>query len=123
MHLVGRLAPSPQDIIWANTYLSRNERIARDWIVFALVLIITVLWFIPVGALAVLLSPEGIAKISPSFADFLEEHRLIQALTTGFLPTLAYTVFFALVPFIFNYVTSLQGYVSSGHCEMAEISK
>lgn len=123
LQLVGRLAPAPSDIIWSNVYMSRAERITRNWLVFFLVMITTILWFIPVGALAVLLSPEGINKLSPSFAKFLDEHEAISSVTVGFLPTLAYTVFFALIPFIFNWMSSLQGYLDLTETETSEISK
>lgn len=123
LQLVGRLAPAPSDIIWTNVYMSRTERIVRDWLVFFLVLITTILWFIPVGALAVLLSPEGINKLSPSFAKFLDEHEAISSVTVGFLPTLAYTIFFALIPFIFNWMSTLQGYLDVTETERSEISK
>lgn len=123
MRLVGRLAPAPSDIIWSNVYLSRTQRIVRNWLVFLLVVITTVLWFIPVGAVAVLLSPEGIAKLSPAFASFLDEHQFITSLTVGFAPTLAYTIFFALIPFIFNWMSWLQGYLDVTEIELAEISK
>lgn len=123
LQLVGRLAPAPSDIIWTNVYMSRTERVTRDWLVFFLVMVTTILWFIPVGALAVLLSPEGINKLSPSFAKFLDEHEAISSVTVGFLPTLAYTVFFALIPFIFNWMSSLQGYLDLTETERSEISK
>ena len=123
MQLVGRLAPAPSDIIWSNVYMSRTQRIIRNWLVFFLVIVTTVLWFIPVGALAVTLSPEGIAKLSPALADFLDEHQFITSLTVGFAPTLAYTIFFALVPFIFNWMSRLQGYLDVTEIELAEISK
>lgn len=123
LQLVGRLAPAPSDIIWTNVYMSRTERVTRNWLVFFLVVVTTILWFIPVGALAVLLSPEGINKLSPSFAKFLDEHRTISSLTVGFLPTLAYTIFFALIPFIFNYMSWLQGHLDLTEIETSEISK
>lgn len=123
LQLVGRLAPAPSDIIWTNVYMSRTERMVRNWLVFFLVVVTTILWFIPVGALAVLLSPEGINKLSPAFAKFLDEHEAISSLTVGFLPTLAYTIFFALIPFIFNWMSWLQGYLDLTEIESSEISK
>ncbi|BFZ57828.1 hypothetical protein PYCC9005_004882 [Savitreella phatthalungensis] len=123
LNLVARLAPAPSDIIWKNAYLTRSSRSMRQWLVFGLVIIVTVLWFIPVGALSVLLSPEGIAKLSPSAAQFLDDHPLITSLTIGFLPTLAYTIFFSLVPFIFSWMSEIQGYLDSAEVELREVSK
>lgn len=123
LSLVARLAPAPSDIIWTNVYMSRSERMIRKWLVFLLVVVTTILWFIPVGAVAVLLSPEGINKLSPSFAKFLDEHSTISSVTVGFLPTLAYTIFFALIPFIFNWMSWLQGYLDLTEIETSEISK
>ena len=123
LQLVARLAPAPSDIIWTNVYLSRTNRLVRSWLVFGLVIITTVLWFIPVGALSVLLSPEGIAKLSPSIAQFLDDHPLVSSLTIGFLPTLAYTIFFALVPFMFSWMSWIQGYLDVAEVEQREVSK
>jgi hypothetical protein len=123
LRLVARLAPAPGDIIWSNVYRSRTGRVTRQWIVFMLVIITTVLWFIPVGAISVLLSPEGIAKISPGLAKFLDDHEQLHALAVGFLPTLAYTIFFALVPWIFNWFSYVQGYLDVSEVELAEVSK
>ncbi|ORY82517.1 hypothetical protein BCR37DRAFT_314552 [Protomyces lactucae-debilis] len=123
LSLVARLAPAPGDIIWSNVYRTRSGRIIRQWIVFLLVVITTVLWFIPVGAISVLLSPEGIAKISPALSKFLDDHEQLHALAVGFLPTLAYTIFFALVPWIFNWFSYVQGYLDVSEVELAEVSK
>lgn len=121
--LHARLAPAPADVIWTNTYLSRRSRVMRAWGVSFFTIALAVLWVFPISTLAALLNINTIRKVWPSLAEFLLEHQLTRALVQGVLPTLGVSIFNALVPYIYDWFSSMQGYISKGDLELSVVSK
>jgi calcium permeable stress-gated cation channel len=81
------------------------------------------LWAIPIGALSGFLDPAYLAKVLPKVAEFFNSKSVLAVLIQGFLPTLLYTLFNALAPFIFEWLSSWQGYISNADAEVANVSK
>ena len=123
MQLLAKLAPAPTDIVWPNTYLSRSSRMTRSWIITIFILILTVFWLIPVGALAGLLDLCSIRQVWPGLANVLESHDILKALVQTGLPTLVVSMLNVAVPFLYDYLANMQGMISQGDVELSVISK
>ncbi|TAQ83945.1 hypothetical protein B7494_g7730 [Chlorociboria aeruginascens] len=123
MQLLANLAPAPSDIVWHNTYLPRSSRMIRSWTITIFILVLTIFWLIPVGALAGLVDLCSIRKVWPQLADLLERHDIIKALVQTGLPTLVVSLLNVAVPFLYDYLANNQGSISQGEVELSVISK
>ena len=123
MQLIAKPAPAPADVVWRNTYLSRRNRMIRAWVITAIVLILSVVWLSILFPFAVLLNLKTIEQFSPQLATFLEEHKVAQSLVRTSLPTIGMSALNALVPFLYDWLSNLQGMTSQGDVEMSIISK
>ncbi|KAK9470573.1 uncharacterized protein V1510DRAFT_382952 [Dipodascopsis tothii] len=121
--LIAHNAPAPHDVIWPNLYKSRFERFLRKWVVTIIIAVATVALVFPVGSLAALLNMKTISKFWPALGRALESSKLASALVTGFLPTLLFTLMNVLVPFLYNWLSGHQGYISHGDLELSVVGK
>ncbi|KAI1128433.1 DUF221-domain-containing protein [Nemania abortiva] len=116
-------APSPYDVIWKNTYASRYRRRLQSGAVTIFITSLTILWFFPVALLAQLLSICTISQIAPSLASTLQRHEVTRALVRTGLPTLVVSLLNVLVPYLYDYLSNIQGSISQGEVELSVISK
>ncbi len=141
MKLLAKPAPSPADVIWRNTYLSRSHRMIRSWSITLLIVVLTVFWSLLLALLAGLLSLSSIRKIWPQLADALESHAFGRTLVQSVLPTLLISLLNIAVPYLYMCkltscdksreilkkfclgLSNLQGMTSQGEVEMSLISK
>jgi len=123
LSVIAKPACAPQDVVWYHAHLSRRNRAFRSIIAFILSAAIVVLWFFPVGAIAAILNIDTLHKFLPGIADLLEKTTLGTMLVQGFLPTLAFVLFNALVPYLFDLIAVHQGFVSRGDAELSVVSK
>jgi hypothetical protein len=123
MQLMAKLAPSPSDIVWQNTYLPRSHRMIRSWTITIFILILTIFWLIPVAALAGLLDLCSIRQVWPALANLLESHNIIKALVQTGVPTLVVSLLNVAVPFLYDYLANFQGMISQSDVELSVISK
>lgn len=123
MQLIAKPAPAPADVVWQNTYLSRQSRMIRSWSITAVVLLLSVVWLSILFPFAVLLNLKTIGRFLPQLADFLEDHKVVQSLVRTSLPTIGMSALNALVPFLYDWLSNLQGMTSQGDVEMSIISK
>ncbi|KAG8525358.1 uncharacterized protein KY384_009002 [Bacidia gigantensis] len=123
MQLVANVAPAPSDVVWENTYLSRSTRMSRAWLITLVIGVLTVFWSILLVPLAGLLSLQNIGRVSPSLEDWLNTHQTIRALVQTGLPTLLFSVLSVAVPYLYYWLSTLQGMVSQAEVEMSLISK
>ncbi|OLL23725.1 Calcium permeable stress-gated cation channel 1 [Neolecta irregularis DAH-3] len=123
LSVIAKPACAPQDVVWHNAHLSRRKRALRSSIAFILSAAIIVLWFFPVGAIAAILNIDTLRKFLPGIAGLLEKTTLGTMLVQGFLPTLAFVLFNALVPYLFDLIALHQGFVSRGDAELSVVSK
>lgn len=121
--LLASLAPPPADVVWKNTYLSRNHRMVRSWSIMVLIGFLTILWAAIVAPLAGLLSIEVIDKVLPGLAQALEDHEIIRSLVQTGLPTLLFSLLALAVPYLYDWLANQQGMTSQGDVEMSVISK
>ena len=123
LRLVAHLAPAPNDIVWPNTYTTRRQRLIRGWSITFMSGIVSLLWATPIGALSGFLEPSYLAKVLPGVANFFNSQSIIAVFVQGFLPTFLYTLFNGVAPFVFEWLSSWQGYISSTDAELANVSK
>ncbi|KAI1779545.1 DUF221-domain-containing protein [Hypoxylon cercidicola] len=121
--LLSKPAPAPSDVIWKNTYAPRYRRRIQSWAVTIFISFLSIIWLLPVAVLASLLSICGIEKVSPSLAHALEEHDITRAFVQTGLPTLVVSLLNVLVPYLYDYLSNIQGMVSQGDVELSTISK
>ncbi|KAI1415839.1 DUF221-domain-containing protein [Hypoxylon sp. FL1857] len=121
--LLTKPAPAPSDVIWKNTYTPRYKRQLQAWAITIFITFLSILWFFPVAALAQLLSICSIKKIAPSLAKSLSQHEITKAFIQTGLPTLVVSLLNVLVPYLYDYLSNIQGMVSQGDVELSAISK
>ena len=112
MQLVANPSPSPADVLWRNTYLTRQQRIVRSWSITFLVLVLTLFWFTLLTPFAALINLNNIYKLLPPLEDFLSAHPVVQSLVRTGLPTLAISILNLLVPYIYDCTYCRSSYLS-----------
>lgn len=120
---IASLAPPPVDVVWKNTYLSRNSRMVRSWTIMIVIGFLTIFWAALLVPLAGLLSIEVIDKIFPGLADILEAHNIARSLVSSGLPTLAFSLLAIGVSYLYDWLANQQGMTSQGDVELSVISK
>ncbi|KAL8851836.1 MAG: hypothetical protein Q9221_003262 [Calogaya cf. arnoldii] len=123
MQLLANPAPAPSDVIWQNTYLTRSSRITRAWSVTLIILILTVFWTALLVPIAGLVSIKSICSVWPQLAFALDSNPIGQSLVASGLPTALISLLTVLVPFLYYWLSTLQGMLSQGEVEMSLISK
>jgi hypothetical protein len=123
MKLLATLAPAPSDIVWTNTYLPRTSRMIRSWAIKIFVTFLTIIWLLPVATFASLLNICSIRKVWPQLADVLSRHEIGKALVQTGLPTLVVSLLNVAVPYLYEYLSTLQGLISRSEIELSVISK
>lgn len=121
--LLTKPAPAPSDIVWRNTYRSRTSRRIRSWTVTIFVAVLSVIWLVPVAALASTVSICTIRNFFPNFAETLKDHAIIRSLIQTGLPTLAVSLLNVAVPYFYDYLSHQQGMLSQGDIALSVISK
>lgn len=116
-------APPPVDVVWRNTYLSRNSRMWRSWTIMVAIGFLTVFWTALLVPLAGLLSIEVIDKILPGLADVLEAHDITRSLISSGLPTLAFSLLSVGVAYLYDWLANQQGMTSQSDIDLSVISK
>ncbi|EFX00002.1 duf221 domain protein [Grosmannia clavigera kw1407] len=121
--LLARMAPSPSDIIWPNTYATRTQRRLHAWAITIFITILSIVWLVPVASLASLLSLCTIQKWAPALAHMLARHGITKALVQTGLPTAVVSLLNVAVPYLYEFLSYRQGMLSRGDVELSIISK
>lgn len=123
MQLLAKLAPAPADVVWKNTYLSRPRRMMQSWLITGVIGFLTIFWSVLLIPVAYLLELETLHKVFPHLADLLSEHPVAKSLVQTGLPTLALSLLTVAVPYLYNWLSNMQGMMSRGDVELSVISK
>lgn len=121
--LIAHTAPAPHDVIWRNLYMSPKERTIRSYVITLLIAIISVFMAFPTFSLAPFLEVKTIKKFWPGLAKLLESNEFLLTFVTGVLPTLLFTLISSVIPYLYSYLSTLQGFLSHGDVELSVISK
>lgn len=123
LQLLATQSPAPSEIVWQNTYLSRTTRMVRAWSITAIILGLSVFWFVVFIPLATALNTEAIAKVIPQLATWLDAHKAIRSLVQTQLPTLFLSLLTVIVPYVYEWLANRQGMTSQSEVELSVISK
>lgn len=93
-------APEPRDIIWSNMGVSSQSVATREWIVLGVMVLLLFFWFIPVTALAGLLSYKEIKKTWPALARLIDANEHVGVIVQNSLPSVAMITLNACLPFL-----------------------
>ncbi|KAK1595530.1 uncharacterized protein LY79DRAFT_510877 [Colletotrichum navitas] len=121
--LLTKPAPSPSDVMWANTYTPRGVRRLRSWTITIFVAFLSVVWLAIVASIASLLSICNFRTWFPSLVAFLDEWPTLRALIETGLPTLLVSLLNVAVPYLYEYLSYEQGMISKGDVELSIVSK
>ena len=99
MQSLTHLAPEPRDIVWTAISHSPLDALVREWLVMGAMVILQFFWFIPITALASLLSPEEIRKTIPWLGEMMDRNEQIGALVQT-LSSLGMVTLNATLPFL-----------------------
>ncbi|KAG7095118.1 hypothetical protein E1B28_005902 [Marasmius oreades] len=116
-------APEPRDIVWSNMIPTENSMYARDIMVLAALGLLFFTWFFPITVLASLLSYDEIKRTLPWLADLINQNEKIQAIVQNSLPSVAMITLNALLPFMLEGLTYLQGYRARSWVEYSLLKK
>jgi len=95
----------------------------RAWVIMLIIGFLTIFWAALLIPLAGLLSIEAIDKVLPGVADALKTHPIAQSLVQTGLPTLAFSLLSIAVPYLYDWLSHLQGMTSQDDVELSVISK
>jgi hypothetical protein len=123
LQLIANQSPTPTDVIWPNTYMSRSSRMIRAWTVTLIIGLLTITWVVIFIPIAGLLNLEAIRKVLPQLAEALEVHENIRSLINTQVPTLIASLLMVLVPYLYYGLSWCQGEISKGDIELSSISK
>ncbi|KAM6494958.1 protein of unknown function DUF221 domain containing protein [Amanita muscaria] len=121
--LNNRPAPEPRDIVWSNMSLSTTNLFVRDIFVLAIMGLLFFFWLFPIAALASLLSYKEIKRVMPWLGEMIDANDKIRAIVQNSLPPMAMILLNALLPFILEALTYLQGYKARSWIEYSLLKK
>ncbi|KXN82921.1 hypothetical protein AN958_02004 [Leucoagaricus sp. SymC.cos] len=116
-------APEPRDIVWANMTSPTSIIRFRDIIILLLMAMLLFFWFFPITALASLLSYKEIKKTMPWLGRLIDANGRIRAIVQNSLPSVAMITLNALLPFILEALTYVQGYRARSWVEYSLLKK
>lgn len=123
--LLASPAPPPADVVWSNTYLSRNHRMIRSWIIMLVVGFLTIFWAALLVPPASFISNTLVDKLFPGLKDDDQatKHPIANPLIKTTLPTLYFTLLSVGVPYLYDWMSNQQGMTSQSDVELSLISK
>ncbi|KAI0249273.1 DUF221-domain-containing protein [Lactifluus subvellereus] len=117
------LAPEPRDIVWANMGHSTSTLRLRDAIVLGSLALLFFFWAIPITGLASLLSYKEIKKTMPWLGRLIDGNEKIRAIVQNSLPSVAMITLNALIPFVLEALTYVQGFRARSLVEYSLMKK
>lgn len=120
--LIARLAPAPHDVCWDNLHLSRGNRFMRANLISIIIGFSTVGLIFPVIYLSTFINLKTIEKFWPALGELIS-HSDTLTLLIGLVPPYLYTLLNVSVPYFYQYLSTRQGYISSGQVELSALSK
>lgn len=121
--MITSLAPEPRDVHWTNISLTPNSIWARRAFVLLISVATLFFWGAPVSQLARLLSYDTIEHASPGLAKLIRRFPVIQGLIQTSLPSLALIGFNALLPYLLEWYSIMQGLQAKSWIEYSLLKK
>jgi hypothetical protein len=96
------MAYEPKDVLWHSVSIRGRERIIREIIIWAITIVLVLLWFVPVVFLSSLVSIEMIERVAPSVAAHFKDNPILNNVITSFVPTILINIVTSVLPMIFD---------------------
>ncbi|KAI0750936.1 hypothetical protein C8Q80DRAFT_1154688 [Daedaleopsis nitida] len=122
MECLTHLAPEPRDIVWSSISYTPMNALVREWLAMAAMVVLQFFWFIPITALASLLSPQEIRKTMPWLADWMDRNEQLGALVQT-LSSLGMVTLNATLPFLLEGLTYIQAFPARSWIEYSVMKK
>ncbi|KAK2786250.1 hypothetical protein FQN53_006804 [Emmonsiellopsis sp. PD_33] len=107
------LAPRPNDIIWENLPLTRQNRKWRRFTNFIWSTILTVLWIAPNAMIAIFLSDlSKLGRVWPVFQTELNTHPQVWAAVQGIAAPALTSLIYLILPIVFRRLSTRAGDIS-----------
>jgi len=106
-------APEPSDVEWKNLNIPLHDREVRSMMIDAFIATMIVFYMIPITFISSLTSLSSLTELLPFLTFILDVSPALQGFLEGYLPTLALTIFMAILPPLLHYLNTLRG-VESG---------
>lgn len=123
LQLLANNSPAPSDVVWPNTYLSRNQRILRSWTITFFIGVLSIFWAVLLVPIAGALNTCSIYEVFPRLATALGRHDVLESLVNTQLPTLSLTLLNVLVPFLYDCKLHLRLPISTNNVQGWQTSK
>lgn len=121
--LIVSLAPAAKDINWQNLKLSYYEKLSKSYMItFFIVLSYSVIFFL-VTTLSTLLDIKTITKFWPALGHFISRSKWLSTFVTGILPPMLFSLMNLSFPYLYRYLTLMQGYSLSSEVELSSLLK
>ncbi|KAH9006634.1 DUF221-domain-containing protein [Lactarius hatsudake] len=117
------LAPEPRDIVWTNMDYSTRALRLREAVVLGSLTLLFFFWVIPITGLAGLLSYKEIKKTMPWLGHLIDSNEKIRAIVQNSLPSVAMITLNALLPFVLEALTYVQGFRARSLVEYSLMKK
>lgn len=104
------IAPSALDISWDSLALSKNQRDARMLLVSLIVFSLVAFYVIPITFVSSLTSLERLTTTFSFLEPILHVNVALKAFLEGFLPTIALTIFMAILPKLLHVLSCLESH-------------
>ncbi|PRP86306.1 hypothetical protein PROFUN_05447 [Planoprotostelium fungivorum] len=105
-------APHPKDICWEYLSAPDWQKYLRRVAVWVALAVIFVTWFIPIAVISAWIRIENLSKLEwlSGVMDFINTNQYLYEFASSTLPTLAYTFFMVILPYLLQYVLTYSGY-------------
>ncbi|KAI0638316.1 DUF221-domain-containing protein [Trametes polyzona] len=117
------LAPEPRDIVWSSISHSPAAALVREWLAMGAMVVLQFFWFIPITALAGLLSYSEIKKTWPWLAQMIESNERLAAIVQNSLPSVGVITLNATLPFLLEALTLIQALPARSWIEYSVMKK
>lgn len=118
-------APEPRDLLWKHFTVGHHQYMIRKLIVNVFFFFLIFFWAIPVSFVSGLSNLDNLSKVEGFgfLVSLLRQNAVITGFVQGFLPTLAMTIFFALLVTIITFAVTQMGVYSKSKVSRAVLTK
>lgn len=118
-----RLAPQPEDIIWANMNIEQPTVQLKRWFGYGLFFSIVFLWSLPIAMLAVTSNMINLIRFFPKSDQIIDANQLLMGLIQSYLTPCLMVLFHLGLPELLRLVSRQQAYKTKSIVEQRLLSK
>lgn len=118
-----RLAPHPDDIIWANMDIDRHTDQLKRWFGFGLFCSIVFVWAIPIATLGIMSNLINMIRLFPQSEEVLKHNQLTTGIIQSYLTPCLMVLFYFGLPDLLHFVTRQQAFKTETLVQQKMLSK